>query len=105
MFFRLELEPQHPLQITRRTNRIYRAEAVQVCCRIGKISNYNGKIGINAKRLVSRGTVTGILELVVSISASKLLRRTKANKHPGTPEKTLDTTPQLPTLLHDPTKG
>ena len=40
MFVRLELEPQHPLQITRRPNRVYRAEAVPVCDRISKISNY-----------------------------------------------------------------
>ncbi len=39
MLIRLELDPQHPLQITRRTNRIYRAEAVRIC-RISKISNY-----------------------------------------------------------------
>jgi len=45
---------------------------------------------------LSRGTVTGILELLVSISAYKLLRRTNVNKHSDTPEKTLDTTPQLP---------
>ena len=40
MFIGLELEPQHPLQITRRTNRIYRAEAVPVCCVISKIGYY-----------------------------------------------------------------
>ena len=40
MFIRLELEPQHPLQIARRTNRIYRTEAVPVCYLICKISNY-----------------------------------------------------------------
>src|SRR5258708_6565989 len=39
MFIRLKLEPQHPLQITRGTNRIYCSEAVQVCCRIGNVSN------------------------------------------------------------------
>ncbi len=28
----LELETKHPLEVTRRANRIYRAEAVQICC-------------------------------------------------------------------------
>jgi len=40
MFIRLELEPHHPLESTRRTHRAYRAEAVPVCCIISKISNY-----------------------------------------------------------------
>ena len=65
-FIRLELEPQHPLQITRRPNRVYRAEAVPVCDRISKISNYgaarSGEVGgcVDAVKL-------GVVESIKSI--------------------------------------
>ena len=63
MLIRLEFEPQHPLQITRRTNRIYRAEAVPVCCLISKIGNY-GAAGTGE---VGRGVDAVKLRVVESI--------------------------------------
>ena len=82
MFIGLELEPQHPLQITRRTNRIYRAEAVQVCCRIGKVSNYGtagaGEVSrcVDAVKLRVVESIKGIepgFELVM-LAENKTLR-------------------------------
>ena len=53
MFIRLELESQHPLQVARRTNRIYRAEAVPVCYLISKISDYGAAWAGEVSRCVN----------------------------------------------------
>ena len=62
---RLELEPQHPLQIARRANRIYRAEAVPVGYLISKVSNY-GAAGAGE---VSRGVDAVKLRVIESIKS------------------------------------